>query len=291
MGEESSPKRDGPESSHLSTPQRSLLSSQATTTKKRRLDAATKTLARPFKTPIINKSANKDSASQQKSFDFRSKASPNLFSSSTSAKLPSKSESPYVPTATNVILTPQSSPMRHKAPHLVATPSPALLSSSVRKDPEYAAAVAKSAVLNSDLRSLQQDIDTIIQATQLLKSGQDDRLELLVDKWRSASQGAADDVYARVRERVQRMGGVQAWRQGERDRMKDWGADEEAESAQLVRDEDYEEYQQAKKEKERREKEEQLNDQEEEYTMDMMLKTLNIDAKLIGYDADQLRWG
>lgn len=46
----------------------------------------------------------------------------------------------------------------------------------------------------------------------------------------------------------------------------------------------------AAKEKEERKKEEEKGDENEEFTMDFMLKTLNVDPQMIGFDAAGQKW-
>ncbi len=82
--------------------------------------------------------------------------------------------------------------------------------------------------LESQLRSLRTEIDTLEQALQIERSGRDVKLEALRRKWRAASRQAAEEVYAGARDRVNRMGGVKAWRERERDKGKRedaWGWD------------------------------------------------------------------
>lgn len=61
------------------------------------------------------------------------------------------------------------------------------------------------------------DIDILQQAVGLLTSSKDSELEALSLKWRAASRLAAEEVFASARDRVNRMGGVGAMRERERE--------------------------------------------------------------------------
>jgi Swi5-dependent recombination DNA repair protein 1 len=63
-----------------------------------------------------------------------------------------------------------------------------------------------------------QDIDTLTQALSILTSTKSAELEKLAEKWRSASRLAAEEVFASARDKVNRMGGVGAWREREKER-------------------------------------------------------------------------
>lgn len=61
------------------------------------------------------------------------------------------------------------------------------------------------------LKRLKQDLDVAKQALQIEKSGADDELGDLIDKWRIVAQEAADDLYTESKKRVEGMGGFAAW--------------------------------------------------------------------------------
>jgi hypothetical protein len=62
-----------------------------------------------------------------------------------------------------------------------------------------------------------QNIDTLNQALRLATSNKDTELDALATKWRSAARQAAEEVFAGARDKVNRMGGVGAWRQRQRE--------------------------------------------------------------------------
>lgn len=57
-------------------------------------------------------------------------------------------------------------------------------------------------------------------------STRDTELESLIAKWKLASREAAEEVFQGAQERVNRMGGVDAWREQSRKDAKSWGDDE-----------------------------------------------------------------
>jgi hypothetical protein len=60
---------------------------------------------------------------------------------------------------------------------------------------------------------LRQDLDTVEQALKIEQTGQDTELEALIVKWKTASKEAAEELFAGARDRVNRMGGVRAWKE------------------------------------------------------------------------------
>ena len=122
------------------------------------------------------------------------------------------------------------------------------------------------------------------------------------------SKDAAEEVFGKVRDRVNRMGGVKGWRDAERKKREGFGgsfgwADDEQRAG--GEDAGYEDGDgggdeigeaEAKdiaagveEEQRRREKEDEVGD-EEGFTMDMMLKSLNIELDVIGFDKEAQRW-
>jgi len=77
--------------------------------------------------------------------------------------------------------------------------------------------------LLSQLSAARSTLDTYTQALKIESSSKDAELSRLVEVWRSASRAAAEELYGGVRDRVNRMGGVGAWRDRERESAKRWG--------------------------------------------------------------------
>lgn len=99
---------------------------------------------------------------------------------------------------------------------------------------------SQTRALESALRDARKDIDTLTQAISILRNVQKHaELPALIDKWRDAARGAAEEMYAQAREKVNRMGGVGAWRDREREgieRRVQW----EREETEFIREKELE---------------------------------------------------
>ena len=73
--------------------------------------------------------------------------------------------------------------------------------------------------LESSLTKQRQDIDTLNQALRLLSSNKSEELDELTIKWRTAARQAAEEVFSTARDKVNRMGGVGAWREMQKERV------------------------------------------------------------------------
>jgi Swi5-dependent recombination DNA repair protein 1 len=138
----------------------------------------------------------------------------------------------------------------------------------------------------------------------------------LCEKWRFASRQAAEELYAQVRERVNRMGGPRAWKesqkrkeeeqmeyeQEERDKLMEQDDDEDSEDEdgkpkhKAEKRDLYAEYGDPETENEKSQRVgsvKNLNEKpgdEDEFTMGMMLSTLNVEVDVIGYDRERQTW-
>jgi hypothetical protein len=168
---------------------------------------------------------------------------------------------------------------------------------------------------------LRNEIQILTQAHALATSTKDEDLQVLIDRWRTASRAAAEELFGSTRDRVNRMGGVGAWKEREkeaRERTQKWDREEmEAERERMeqamedgeIGDEAYDKYAEIADERSQEEEEESLPRSADDdvrrymppipehyanlrqsFTMDMMLKTLNIDLDLIGYSKEAQRW-
>ena len=189
--------------------------------KRRRLDKATSTLSKPFKSPLrapvgkhgedgthpttadhtINKTESADSKSKE-----------NIIVQEQQSQSPSKNPTPIRRTAA------VSKPFNHQTPNstIASTPirkhKPTSLSSP-SSDPVLAPLNSQHSRLLSQLSTLRQELDTARQALKIEEAGRDTELENLVAKWRGAGRLAAEELYAGARDRVNRMGGVRAWKE------------------------------------------------------------------------------
>ncbi|KAL9608869.1 MAG: hypothetical protein Q9167_006318 [Letrouitia subvulpina] len=84
--------------------------------------------------------------------------------------------------------------------------------------PQVAELQKKHTALLTQLNASKAKLDTTTQALKLESSQPDAELEVLIQKWRRASKDAAEEVFSSVRDRVNRMGGVKAWKEREREK-------------------------------------------------------------------------
>ncbi|OCK90735.1 uncharacterized protein K441DRAFT_680124 [Cenococcum geophilum 1.58] len=245
------------------------------TAKRRRLDNATRTLHKPFKSP------------------FRTPLKPQIAAedSSKTANTPSTVDHSHVVPVQSTATPTKPLPTRPA----VSTPSTRAKASTASTKPSTTSA----------LISLRTDIQTLTQAYRLATSTTDADLEVLIERWRAASRAAAEELFASTRDRVNRMGGVGAWREREKE-QREWRTKWEKEEMEAERggrgeaegEEEGEErreksgereYERGRDKDEQEEKVEEGND-DDSFTMDMMLRTLNIDIDVIGYDRQGQRW-
>ncbi|OQO11815.1 hypothetical protein B0A48_03542 [Cryoendolithus antarcticus] len=206
-------------------------------------------------------------------------------------------------------------PVRPPATRPAARPTPSF--TTKRTDPAELALQKSLTTLELRIKTIKTDIDTLTTAAKYLATP-DTELEDLTLKWRLASQAAAEELFGSVKERVQKMGGVEAWRESEKGRFERAnGLGEWKEAAPEEDDGDCEfdsqgeelpeeEVEWRKKEKRRcrREREDAADVDErcqddsggdgrkevwmegggddDSFTMDMMLRTLNVELDVIG---------
>ncbi|KAF2276960.1 uncharacterized protein EI97DRAFT_375755 [Westerdykella ornata] len=241
--------------------------------KRRRLDEATRTLHKPFKSPFRTPLKASTSPSEPPSSDPPEAPKNDLSSTKTNATQNRPLHDPTLVVTPRSPTTTPSRPIQRKA-----LPS-----------------------LTREIIQLRSDIQILTQALTLVTSDKDRELQRLIDTWRTASRAAAEDLFARTRDRVNRMGGVAAWREREKEQKewrKKWDREEmEAERARWEEekgDEDnarFDDYEYGGGEGEEMEKQEEVGPNDDQsFTMGMMLNTLNVGLKLIGYDNTSQRW-
>ncbi|PGH06215.1 hypothetical protein AJ79_06603 [Helicocarpus griseus UAMH5409] len=270
--------------------------------KRRRIDQAASTLSKPFKSPLrkpapttsADNGGNLSTPNKQETSLKTSHSNPNPVLSHTTTTT-SSTNSPRTPSALKRSTNPSS--RQSTTPSSLSSPS---------APPELLALQKQHTALTSRLAALRAELDTINQALKVEKSGQDAELEVLIRKWKTASREAAEELFVGAEERVKRMGGVKGWREGMRkaeERRARW--DEEEMVANAVNGgegEDGEEIEGLRAEevdvdvdvdadvaKEKKEGDGD-GDEDESFTMDMMLKSLNIELDLIGFDKDTQQW-
>jgi Swi5-dependent recombination DNA repair protein 1 len=217
--------------------------------------------------------------------------------SSPPPKLSSSPGPSSLPNHTSQTHSSLSSPTRPTA----ARKSPSILTKN--PDLEYIALQKQYSALFLQLSQLRTAHDTSQQAVKIATSNTDVELESLISKWKTASREAAEELFRGARDRVNKMGGVGAWRERtKKQSMGGWG-DENLDGDET--NEDGSEITEAQKEAraimleemkaemgkygEKKEEVEEEKD-DESFTMDMMLKQLNIALDVIGYDKASQRW-
>jgi hypothetical protein len=76
---------------------------------------------------------------------------------------------------------------------------------------------------------LRNEMQILSQAHTLATTTKDDDLVLLIDKWRTVSRAVAEELFATTRDKVNRMGGVGAWKAREKEgkeRQLQWDKEE-----------------------------------------------------------------
>ena len=252
--------------------------------KRRRLDSVSHTLSQPFKSP------------------FKTSLKTNADTCANTHALPLKTIPDDAETRTRLPLT---SPPPRINPLQTITPLRRPL--NVPRTPlssELLALQRKHTHLLNQLSAARASLETSIQALKIESSDRDTELEALILTWKAASRAAAEDVFAGARDKVNKMGGVNAMRDRERQKTEvAWGWDggpkrrEEKGEYDSANEEDRIDFglaeeeceEQDEREKRARTVEDHGRD-DEGYTMDMLLKTLNVDPGIIGYDKGLQRW-
>ncbi|GAB7366163.1 hypothetical protein MBLNU230_g7725t1 [Neophaeotheca triangularis] len=288
--------------------------------KRRKVNHATNVLAKPFVSPLKRTAADQSTSQEQQPNTSRTDHRP--YTPSTLAHTISTSSSPAAE-RTKSTATPRANTVR-------ARPSYTPITGGKRRDPEEIAAQRAITSLELQIRSLRHELETLTQAQQLSTSSTDDELVVLTDKWRSAAQQAAEELFGSVHDRVCRMGGVAAWREAEKSKFdKQHGLGEYAQQDEGANEDDDadcefdsqgeelpEDEQEWRRKKKRRVREEMAaaadvpaegegegeaevansrvwqdpGKEDDAFTMDMMLRSLNIELDVIGYDKREQRW-
>ncbi|EMD59744.1 hypothetical protein GGP41_008484 [Bipolaris sorokiniana] len=270
--------------------------------KRRRLNEAAKTLQKPFKSPF--RTLSKPSIGDDPPFSdppetessTKGRSADNSVCTS-SAHSTSSAEQKATTTSASGNVAPAQRPSASRIPKtLVSRPNPStpsrLASRSTLSKPSTA----------REIMQLRNEIQMLTQAQTLATSSKDDDLVALIEKWRTASRAAAEELFGITRDRVNRMGGVGAWQEREKEakqRQMKWDQEEiEAERVRVrearengeIPQEEYDRFAEMEGDREIEEEKETFKNTDDSFTMDMMLKTLNIDLQLIGYNKEAQRW-
>lgn len=182
--------------------------------KRRRLDTASRALSQPFKSPFQTPRKTNNEAPLQSE-----ETTSSAVGSAQDQSAPPTSIAKPAPTPATT------TPARSLA---LAQRSHASPLSSLARDPHLNSLQKQHSALLSTLSTLRAELDTFTQALKIETSGKDTELEALITKWKSASRDAAEEIFGGVKDRVNRMGGVGAWREREMEAKKRFSAwDEE----------------------------------------------------------------
>lgn len=193
--------------------------------KRRRLNEATKTLQKPFKSPFRtplrpNTSSDPPSSDPPETYTPGPVAvyEPLLVVNNKSAPIPTTTIAPAIQPPT----TP--APVKKLVSKALAS-RPSLLTPSRTEGKK---APSKPSIARETMQ-LRNELQMLKQAQTLATSTKDDDLVVLIDRWRSASRAAAEELFGTTRDRVNRMGGVGAWKEREKeskDRQLKWDQEE-----------------------------------------------------------------
>ncbi|RPB04449.1 hypothetical protein L873DRAFT_1799321 [Choiromyces venosus 120613-1] len=207
--------------------------------KRRRLSIATNTLSKPFRSPLLSKPrSTATTPSPTKSID-------------------SSAGSPTSPVINAPIATNRRRPSRPFATR----------QSSSNQNPEITELYKQQSTLEAKLREKKALLDTAKQALNIETAADghgEEKLQALIEKWRTAARSSADALYGITSQRVANSG-LGGWK--ELIRKRGWDDDEKQTTQET-----------------------ESGEEDEEFTMGIMLKTLGIDLKLIGYDQDGDCW-
>ncbi|CAG8974474.1 hypothetical protein HYALB_00010860 [Hymenoscyphus albidus] len=275
--------------------------------KRRRIDDASKTLSKPFRSPF--KTPFKSPVKAQDG----TTTTPTSKQLTPASKLVLSNNPPKLPTTPlNLNRTPRSATRKKQFSSPIST-------AVLNADPAIAPLLKTQRDLERELKELKEELDTAEQARKIERESTDEEvdgeLKVLIEKWRGASREAAEEMFGRVRDRVNRMGGPRAWKEMQKKQQEFQGQwedeqnnnadddddededDEEAKERAKRKRELYDQYDiEIETENEKSQREKRLGDtgerpgEEDEFTMAMMLRTLNVDLDVIGYDRDQQRW-
>ncbi|KAI4277506.1 MAG: hypothetical protein LQ337_001724 [Flavoplaca oasis] len=197
--------------------------------------------------------------------------------------------------------SPISTPSAFSAAQRLIRPPPSISSTSPTKSEIELDKLQKhhTQLLNT-LSGLRARLETTTQALEIEASSEDAELEELIKKWRVTSRDAAEEVYVGMKEKVDGMGGWKKWKATQAEGAKGWYDGQEANKRRVEGGDDDDEEEVGKEEKKERRRmerdaEEQAEKEEEEeadedFTMETMLKSLNIPLDVIGYNQQQQQW-
>ncbi|TQS37944.1 hypothetical protein Golomagni_01561 [Golovinomyces magnicellulatus] len=296
--------------------------------KRRRRDVANKTLSKPFRSPFKRTLQPAGKSPQESNSVYATPKASLLDPEIAKNSFVCNSQSHLSPLDLNLS-------SGRKFPSRKAQYSPTK-TTAINSDPEVSSLLRIQRDLEKKLKECNELLDTAEQARKIEYEARqrgpgqqiDGELIELIGKWTHASRQAAEELFAKVQDRVNRMGGPRAWKEMEKRRTENfnkWDQDESYNQTNNVSDDEdadsniekrdiYAEYSidpETDIEKSQRVNNnfEELPGEEDvleflflliysnlanifaqDFNMAMMLKTMNIDLEIIGYDRTQQQW-
>lgn len=288
------------------------------TAKRRRVDVANETLRKPFKSPMVRDRdrdrdmdpASRDAASSPQPKDAPANPGPTPRSDAVAT---TPRGGPPRPSPAKQMSTPTRRPFSVPRPQHGVSPSPLR---TVLGGKDSATKGGASALGGRTTREEEGREEILRQAERIQgRAGgageTDDDLVELIAKWRAASRMAAEEVFEGSKERVEGMGGLKGWRKARREDEKrfsermmdedsaryrggdpgeDVGSSPEGGGHQQDREEDEDDEEDEVSFQRGNEGQALKANMTQEFTMGTMLKSMNIDFDIIGYDEGTGWW-
>ncbi|KFY75091.1 hypothetical protein V499_04901 [Pseudogymnoascus sp. VKM F-103] len=262
--------------------------------KRRRADSTAAALSRPFRSPFRCTAGKPNRDSQDPPSDLGRTQLDQTASPRKVSHTPRARNSPSFPSK------------RQQGVNLSSRPS-----DTSDTQLEIAALVKAQRQLKNKLHSLAEELHLCEQAHKIERgspdagsgSGEvDGELLRLIERWKSASRQAADELFGSAKDKINRMGGPQAWKEMQEKQQEfrnEFNAGFEQDSRGEMDDNDGRSDTdtganielETHNEREARggnDDAEDLNDKE--FTMSMMLRSLNVELEVIGYSKEHQMW-
>ena len=147
--------------------------------------------------------------------------------------------------------------------------------------------------LLSQISKLKAELGQVKQARSIEESDKEKELVDLIKLWRTASQQAAEEVYAVFRDKINAVGGLRRWTEMEYERKNNAFPFEEIEKGDEENAIDREEDSDLLKSQEElipEEGEDGKTTEPATLSMDVLLHYLKIEPRIVGYDVENQRW-
>ncbi|KAH0444272.1 hypothetical protein CcaCcLH18_00497 [Colletotrichum camelliae] len=261
--------------------------------KRRRLDDASNTLRKPFKSPAVVR--DRDAAAGDATASSPRADAVNTNSSSTrcggsATGTAAQRSGIQLTTPAKQPSTPARRPFSLSRPQHGVSPSP------LRTTGDGTPTGIRTARDAAGREEIIRQAERIRGGRSGTGSETDEELVVLIAKWRAASRQAAEEVFEASKERVQSMGGMKAWKKTRREEQKSFLERMMEEEPKRDRDEaagkedEYSPDHVGAENDGDKDDDREDDEDEEEFTLGTMLKSMNIDFEVIGYDEDTGWW-